>query len=48
MTAQLRGGIEPDVVRDGGKGEGVGWAEMDGRREREGEDGRVAVTVMEG
>lgn len=48
MTMQLRGWIEPDVVRDDGKGKGVGWAEMDRRRERQGEDGWVAVTVMEG
>lgn len=48
MAAQLRGWIEPDVVRDDGKRKGVGWTEMDRRRERQGEDGWVAVTVMEG
>lgn len=40
MTAWLRGRTGPD----GGKGEGAGRAEMDRRRE----DGRAAVTVMEG
>lgn len=39
-------------MRDDGKGEGVGWAEMDGKidrwRERQTEEGWAAVTEMEG
>ena len=55
MTAQRSGWVEPDVLRDDGKGKGVGWAEMDGKmdrwreteREREREEGWAAVTDTE-
>lgn len=35
MTAQLRGWIEPDVLKDNGNREGAGWAEMDGWEDRQ-------------